>query len=108
MLMNSGKEGRFMLYLGWIIASFLIGVMLTVAAVVFLKKRQTLRQRFDGLGTTLGRDYAEIAAAVKTAPWMTQTRPDGKTLRTWQEGNYAISLLFDHQDYCLGVMEERS
>lgn len=97
-----------MLYLGWIIAAFLIGVVVTVAAVVYLQRRQTLRERFNGLGTTLGKNYVEIAAEVKAAPRMTETRPDGQTLRTWQEANYSISLLFDKEDYCLGVMEERS
>ena len=96
-----------MLYLGWIVAAFLAGVVLTVAAVVWRRKHQTLRERFDGLGLTLGKDYAEIVASVKIAPQMMETRPDGQTLRTWQDGNYSISLLFDSQDYCLGVMEER-
>ena len=32
-------------------------------------------------------DDAEIAAAVKVSPRMTKARPDGQTLRTWQEGN---------------------
>ena len=96
-----------MLYLGWIVAAFLAGVLLTLAATALRRGRRTLRMRFDGLGLTLGRDYAEIAAAVQTAPRKVEKRDNGDTLRTWQEGSYTISLLFDGQDYCLGVTEER-
>lgn len=96
-----------MLYLGWIIAAFLAGVIISVALMVWREKKTTLRERFEGLGLTLGKGYAEIAAVVKVSPRMMEARPNGQTLRTWQEGNYSISLLFDSQDYCLGVMEER-
>ena len=95
-----------MLYLGWIIAAFLAGVLLTLAVTLRLQRRRTLRQRFDGLGMTAGRDYAEIAAAVRAAPQETRAQADGQTLRTRREGAYAISLLFDRFDNCLGVMEE--
>ena len=96
-----------MLYLGWIIAAFLAGIILAVALMAWREKRTTLRERFEGLGLTLGKGYAEIAAAVKVSPRMIEARPHSQTLRTWQEGDYSISLLFDSQDYCLGVMEER-
>lgn len=96
-----------MLYLGWIVAAFLGGVIISSALMAWLEQRTTLRERFEGLGLTLGKDYAEIAAAVKVSPRMMEARPDGQILRTWQEGDYTISLLFDSQDYCLGVMEER-
>ena len=96
-----------MLYLGWIVAAFLTGIIISLVLLAWREKRTTLRERFEGLGLTLGKDYAEIAAAVKVSPRMMEARPDGQTLRTWQEGNYSISLLFDSQDYCLGVMEER-
>ena len=96
-----------MLYLGWIVAAFLAGVIITLALMAWQEKRITLRERFEGLGLTLGKAYAETAAAVKVSPRMMEARPDGQTLRTWQEGHYTISLLFDSQDYCLGVLEER-
>ena len=96
-----------MLYIGWILAAFLMGVALTLGAVLWRRKRLSLHERFDGLGLTLGKDYARIASAVGAAPQVTQRRPDGSTLRTWREGSYTITLLFDSQDYCLGVMEER-
>lgn len=96
-----------MLYLGWIVAAFLFGVLLTAGAAVYVTRRRTLRERFSSLGLTVGKDYAEIIDAVKSPPWMVETHADGKTLRTWRKGNYSISLLFDKQDYCLGVMDER-
>lgn len=96
-----------MLYLGWIVAAFLLGVLLTVGAAVYIEGHRSLRERFNGLGTMAGKDYAEIIAAVKPAPLSVEIRADGGTLRTWRRGNYAITLLFDRQDCCLGVMEER-
>ena len=96
-----------MLYLGWIVAAFLAGGIAAAALMAWRERRATLRERFEGLGMTLGKGYAEIMAAVKVSPRMTQARPDGQVLRTWQEGDYSISLLFDSQDFCLGVMEER-
>ena len=96
-----------MLYLGWIVAAFLSGAALALAYTVRRQNKVTLRERFDGLGVTQGKSYAAIAAAVKSVPRVTRPCPDGQTLRTWQEGNYTISLLFDSQDFCLGVMEER-
>ena len=96
-----------MLYLGWIIAAFLAGAISAVALIAWRERRKTLRERFEGLGLTLGKAYAEIAAAVEVSPRLIQVRPNGQVLRTWQEGDYSISLLFDSQDFCLGVMEER-
>ena len=52
-------------------------------------------------------DYAQIAAEVKAAPQTTVCQANGQTLRAWEEGNYYVSLLFDKNDICLGVMEER-
>lgn len=97
-----------MLYLGWIVAAFLFGVFLAAGVALFLARRRTLRDQFDSLGMTDGKDYAEIICNVKTPPWMVEARADGKTLRTWRKGDYPISLLFDRQDYCLGVMEEHT
>ena len=96
-----------MLYLGWIVTAFLAGVIISLALMAWREKRTTLRERFEGLGLTLGKGYAEITAAVKVSPRMMEVRPDGQVLRTWQEGDYTISLLFDSQDFCLGVTEER-
>lgn len=97
-----------MLYLGWVFAAFLLGVLITAAAAVWLYNRRTLYERFSNMGSAEGKDLAEIVKAVKASPREVETRADGRTLRTWREGDYAISLLFDRQDYCLGVMEERS
>ena len=32
---------------------------------------------------------------------------DGRSLRTWQEDGYSVTLLFDAQGLCLGVEDER-
>ena len=93
-----------MLYLGWIVAAFLAGGIVTAA---YFTKRKTLRERFVAMGSLVGRNYAQIAAEVKAAPQSTIREANGKTLRAWEEGNYFVSLLFDKDDVCLGVMEER-
>ena len=98
------KGRRTMLYLGWIIAAFLAG---SITTALFFTKRKTLRERFVAMGRLVGRDYAQIAAEVKAAPQTTVCQANGQTLRAGEEGNYYVSLLFDKNDICLGVMEER-
>ena len=93
-----------MLYLGWIVAAFLAGGIITA---LFFTRRRTLRDRFVAMGPLVGREYAEIAAGVKVSPQSTVREANGQTLRAWEEGNYFVSLLFDKNDICLGVMEER-
>ena len=93
-----------MLYLGWIVAAFLAGGIITA---LFFTRRRTLRERLVAMGPLVGREYAQIAAEVKTAPQSTIREANGRTLRAWEEGSYFISLLFDQNDICLGVMEER-
>ena len=93
-----------MLYLGWIVAAFLAGCVVT--ALIFTRRR-TLRERFVAMGSLVGREYAEIAAEVKASPQSTTREANGQTLRAWEEGHYYVSLLFDKNDVCLGVMEER-
>ena len=93
-----------MLYLGWIVAAFLAGGIITA---LYFTRRRTLRERLVSMGPLVGREYAQIAAEVKTAPQSTIREANGQTLRAWEEGNYFVSLLFDKNDICLGVMEER-
>ena len=93
-----------MLYLGCVIAAFLGGVLITA---YWLTKQKTLRKRFDGLGTTKGKAYTDIVAAVGASPQTAQREANGQVLRTWQEKEYSISLLFDGCDICLGVMDEQ-
>ena len=92
-----------MLYLGWIIVAFLGG---GIAVYVYMKKPQTLHERFDALGSTRGKTYEAIAVAIGVAPQLVQHQQQGQTLRSWVDGNYSISLLFDCCDCCLGVMDE--
>ena len=93
-----------MLYLGWIVAAFLAGGIMTA---LFFIKHKTLRERLAAMGPLVGRACAQIAAAVKAAPQSTVRQANGQTLRAWEEGHYFVSLLFDKNDICLGVMEER-
>ena len=37
-----------------------------------------------------------------------QFRSDGNAARTWTDGEYSITLLFDRSDICLGVEEENN
>ena len=93
-----------MLYLGWIVAAFLAGGIITA---LFFTRRRTLRERFVALGSLVGTEYTQIAVVVKASPQNTVREANGQTLRAWEEGNYFVSLLFDKDDICLGVMEER-
>ncbi len=95
---------RAMLYLGWIVAAFLAGGIITS---LFFTRRRTLRERFVAMGSLVGWEYAQIMAEVKASPQRTVREANGQTLRAWEEGNYFISLLFDKNDVCLGVMDER-
>ena len=93
-----------MLYLGWVVAAFFGGVLLTAWA---MNRQRSLRRRFDAIGATNGMEYADIVAAVRALPSTQIRSQDGQVLRTWQESDYAITLLFDGKDVCRGVMEER-
>ena len=94
-----------MLYLGWIAAAFLTGVVL-----MLLRKghRPTLRQRSDTVGAFRCMRYEEVMERLERAPQRTVERADGQTLRRWQEDEYSITLLFDGSGVCLGVEEERT
>ena len=94
-----------MLYLGWIAAAFLTGVVL-----MLLRKghRPTLRQRSDTVGAFRGMRYEEVMERLERAPQRTVERANGQTLRQWQEDEYSITLLFDGSGVCLGVEEERT
>ena len=91
-----------LVYLGWIVAAFLAGMLL----MLFLQRRKpSLQQRVMQMGVFAGRSYAEILMAMD-APQTAVQQTDGRTLRTWRNSDYSISLLFDGQDVCLGVEDE--
>lgn len=92
-----------LIYLGWIVAAFLGGFLL---AYVQRKKRHSLRENFARVEMYQGRTYREILAVAGAKPNNAVHQADGLTLRTWQEPGYAITLLFDRHDVCLGVEEE--
>ena len=87
------------LYLGWIAAAFLAGVLL------MLRRKPTLQQRVNQMGVFAGRTYADILRTLEE-PQTETTQADGQTVRTWRNRDYSISLLFDGRDMCLGVEEE--
>ena len=87
------------IYLGWIAAAFLAGVLL------MLRRKPTLQQRVNQMGVFAGRTYAEILQTMD-APQTETRQTDGRTLRTWRNQDYSISLLFDGRDMCLGVEDE--
>lgn len=95
-----------MLYLGWIVAAFLCGALITGWALL-RGKQGSLRQRFSGIDVFMGKRYAQVLIITRTAPQSTTSRPGGQVLRTWCDGDYSISLLFDACDICLGVESER-
>ena len=91
------------LYLGWIVAAFLAGLLL---GKLPKKQRKTLQERFDRLNFCAGLSYVEILRRVEAVPQMIDRNADGETERTWVDAGYSITLAFDRQDICLGVMEE--
>ena len=91
-----------LIYLGWIAAAFLAGILF---ALWLKARRSSLRQRVLDAAVFRGKTYQEITREID-APQTIIRQTDGRTLRTWQEDGYSISLLFDAQDLCLGVESE--
>lgn len=94
-----------MLYLGWIAAAFLTGIVLMLLRT---GHRPTLRQRSEAVGAFRGMRYDEVVERLERAPQCTLERPDGQTLRRWEEDEYSITLLFEESGVCLGVEDERT
>ena len=92
------------LYLGWIIAAFLAGVLLGKWPK---KQKMKLQERFDKLNICKGMSYVDILQRVQAAPRITDRNANGMTERTWVDEEYCIKLTFDHQDICLGVKWEQ-
>jgi len=91
-----------LIYLGWIAAAFLAGILFTL----WLKNhRPSLRQRVTDAAVFRGKTYQEITWEID-APQTTIRQTDGHTLCIWQEDGYSISLLFDARGLCLGVEDE--
>ena len=91
------------LYLGWIIAAFLAGLLLGKWPK---KQKVKLQERFDRLNICKGMSYVDILQRVQAAPRITDRNADGVTERTWADDGYSIKLTFDRQDICLGVKDE--
>ena len=95
-----------MLYLGWIVAAFLLG-LLAAQSAYRRRKRRTLRERLTSIPTFYGKTLAEVQRIARDAPYQTSRKANGQIVRTWRENDYILSLLFDACDVCLGVEEER-
>lgn len=91
-------------YLGWIVASFLGGFLL---ALWQQKKRPSLRENFARVELFQGRGYREILAIAGAKPDSIIRQANGRVIKVWKEIGYSISLEFDAQDICLGVMDEK-
>ena len=91
-----------LIYLGWIAAAFLAGILLTL----WLKaRRPSLRQRVKEAAVFRGKVLPEIVREIGE-PQTDTRQKDGRSLRTWQEDGYSVTLLFDAQGLCLGVEDE--
>ena len=91
-----------LIYLGWIAAAFLAGILF---ADWIKRRRPSLQVRAKKAAVFRGKTYREITGEIGAAQTVIQ-QTDGRTLRTWQEDGYSISLLFDARDLCLGVEDE--
>ena len=91
------------LYIGWIIAAFLAGLLLGKWPK---KRKMKLQERFDRLNICKGMSYVEIVQRVQAAPRITDRNANGVTERTWVDDGYSIKLMFDQHDICLGVQDE--
>ena len=93
-----------LIYLGWIAAAFLGGFLL---ALWQRKKHHSLRENFARVEFFKGRGYREIVAIAGSRPNSIIQQADGHIIKVWKEIGYSISLEFDAQDICLGVMDEQ-
>lgn len=95
-----------MAYLGWILSAILGGVLLT--GLLLLRKREaSCRQRFSRVDSFADKTYAQVYALGRSSPQETRVTQSGQVLRTWRDRGYSITLLFDQNDICLGVEDER-
>lgn len=91
-------------YLGWIVAAFLGGFLLALRQ---RRKRPSLRENFARVELFKGRGYREIVTIAGAKPDSIVSQADGRSIRVWRESGYSISLGFDENDICLGVMDEQ-
>lgn len=90
--------------MGWIAAAGLLGFLLGAG---LLHRRIPLRRRCRSIGVYRGRILAEVMALLGGPAQTEQMLPDGRVLRTWRQGGYAITLAFDGDGLCQGVYEEQ-
>lgn len=72
------------------------------------KNQPLLHQRFASIDDFRGWSYAAVINRIGLRASASQFRSDGNAARTWTDGEYSITLLFDRSDICLGVEEENN
>ncbi len=90
-------------YFGWIIAVFLIGLLLLLWYRITYP---TLKAHFLTINHFRGKSYDEIPKLLSAVPQQTEDRENGQRVRIWCTRGYSISLLFDRHEFCLGVEQE--
>ncbi len=93
-----------LVYHGWIVAAFLGGFLL---AMWQRKTHHSLRTNFARVEVFAGRSYREILTIAGAKPNTVHQCADGTLLKSWQEGDYSITLAFDSRDICRGVEDEK-
>lgn len=93
-------------YLGWIMAAFLGGFLLSVC-LGHRKRHHFLREHFARVEVFKGRSYREISAIAGTKPDSIIQQADGRIIKVWKEVGYSIALEFDARDVFLGVIDEQ-
>ena len=69
-------------------------------------RKQKLHDRFYAIDDFRGWSYAAVINRIGLRATASQFRSDGTAARTWSDGRYSITLLFDRSDICLGVEAE--
>lgn len=91
-------------YPGWIVAAFLGSFLL---ALWQRKKRPPLQENFARVEFFKGWGYREMLAIAGAKSDSISQQADGCSIGVWKEFGYSISLGFDENDICLGVMDEQ-
>lgn len=96
---------RIFMYLGWITAAFLAGFI--AAYALYNRRHFSLQNRFARIENYCGRGYREILMIAGIMPCCSEKADNGRTLRTWRSPQYSITLEFDRNNICRGVVNEQ-
>lgn len=107
-LNSDSPEINWLMLAGFVCGGIFIGYF--VAGLVGAKST-ILQQNFKSLGDLRGKSYDEIAGSVGSHTNYQSTKITDRDnapghLYTWVENQYAITLLFDADNNCIGVTNE--